>query len=180
MKSRLLQIASAENCDGVEEEQLDTILRVAEGDMRRAVMTLQSVHALVKGRQQRRQQQEQPATDAPLITNEEICELVGLPPPSIADELWTAMKSEQFDTMQRAVEDVCLSGYSAQAVLGLLLDRMLDPNDDTNELSELGRSKMAIRIAQAEKSMIDGADEYLQLVTVCGLGLKCFQEHQKS
>ena len=48
-------------------------------------------------------------------------------------------------------------------------------NDDIekDELSELSKSKLAIRMAEAEARMIDGADEYLQLLSVCGLGMEC-------
>ena len=49
MRARLAAIGEAEHCP-LNAAQLDTILTLAEGDMRRAVQTLQSVHAL--GQQQ--------------------------------------------------------------------------------------------------------------------------------
>jgi hypothetical protein len=48
--------------------------------------------------------------------------------------------------------------------------------DCDNHLDELGRARLAIRIAEAEDRMNDGADEGLQLQTVCGLALKCLQD----
>jgi replication factor C subunit 2/4 len=156
MKSRLEFIAKSENCQ-VEPEQIDSILLLAEGDMRRAVTTLQSVHALGK------------AIDA-----DALAELAGLPPAKVVNDLWSSMKTNRFDTMREAVEDVIASGYSAQTILGTLSQKILEAPDD--ELDELGRASLSIRIAEAEKNMIDGADEYLQLMTVCGLGLACLDK----
>jgi replication factor C subunit 2/4 len=154
MKNRLLFIAQSENCV-VEDAQLDTILELAEGDMRRAVTTLQSVHALGKG-----------------VDDVTIAEIAGKPPQTVVNALYVALQtSSTFDDMKVAVEDVCLAGYSAQSLLASLLQKII--NSDT--LNELGRAKLAIRIAQAEKNMIDGADEYLQLMTVCALAFQCLQ-----
>ena len=157
MKNRLQDIAKAEECS-IQDSQLDSILELAEGDMRRAVTTLQSVHALGQ------------------VDDSAIAELAGLPPPAVVDELFTALQSSGFDDMKRAVEEVCAGGYSAQTLLGCLLQRFIQ----TPDLDELGRAKLAIRIAEAEHKMIDGADEYLQLMTVCGLALQCFQAAKAS
>ena len=138
MKQRLRHIADMEHCT-VSDGQLDTILTVAEGDMRRAVTTLQSVHAL-RG--------VGTGEDGIIIDDDAIAEIAGIPPPRVIHELYQAIQSDLFDTMKTAVEEVCLSGYSAQAVLGCLLqDIITSPN-----LTELGRAQLAIRIAEAEKN----------------------------
>ena len=54
-----------------------------------------------------------------------------------------------------------------------LLQKLLEKFIETEDLDELGRARLAIRIAEAEDRMNDGADEYLQLMTVCGLALQC-------
>jgi replication factor C subunit 2/4 len=154
MKDRLHFIAKSEKCE-VEDAQLETILDVADGDMRRAVTTLQSVHALGRG-----------------VDDAAICEIVGMPPVAVVDRLYGALSAKNFESMQSIVEDVCLSGYSSQSLLAKLLPRFTESND----LTELGRARLAIRIAEAEKNMIDGADEFLQLMTVCSLAMQCFQQ----
>ena len=78
--------------------------------------------------------------------------------------------ANSFDTMRSAVENVIADGYSVQTLLQKLLDKFIECDD----LNELGRAKLAVRIAEAEDRMNDGADEYLQLMTVCGLAVKCF------
>jgi replication factor C subunit 2/4 len=157
MKARLQTIAKSEGCQ-LQDSHLDAILDLAEGDMRRAVTTLQSVHALGQ------------------VDDMGISELAGLPPANVVDALVEALQSNRFDTMKLAVEDVCAAGYSAQTMLGCLLQKFIP----SAELDELGRAKLAIRIAEAEHRMVDGADEYLQLMTVCGLAMQCFQAAKAS
>ena len=133
--------------------QLDSILEFAEGDMRRAVQTLQSAHALGN------------------IDDQAVSELAGVPPANVMDKLIQALHSNEFESMRQAVDDVCAEGYSGQVLLKCLLDRFVNSDD----LDEMGRAKVAIRIAEAEHRMIEGADEYLQLMTVTGLAMQCIQ-----
>lgn len=153
MKQRLLTIADAEGCTEEEKELVDEILEQADGDMRRAITTLQSVHSLALGGDH--------------VDKDSIFEIAGLPPPAIVDKIWQTLNTNSFDTMQRAVEDVCASGYSAQLLLSGLLEKIIVDKS----ISEVAKSSIAIRIAEAEKNMIEGADEYLQLMTVCSLAV---------
>jgi replication factor C subunit 2/4 len=161
MKERLATIAQAEHCP-LSPAQLDCILQLSEGDMRRAVQTLQSVHALTMG-----------GTKHVALTEGDIAELVGLPPAKVVDDLVQRLVESKgmMKQVQAAVEDICLDGYSAQTLLGCLLQRFLT----LPQLDEMGRAKLAIRIAEAEHCMLDGADEYLQLLTVCGLAVQCIK-----
>jgi replication factor C subunit 2/4 len=156
MKERLTTIAQAEECSEEEFLLVDEILDQADGDMRRAVTTLQSVHSLAVG--------------GGAVSSETISEISGLPPSNVVDRLWTAVQQPAFETMQQAVESICLDGFSAQVLLSSLLPKVVTDA----KLNELSKSELAIRIAEAEKNMIEGADEYLQLMTVCSLALTCF------
>jgi replication factor C subunit 2/4 len=164
MKERLMAIARAEGCgDGVF-QAIDAALDVADGDMRRAVTTLQSVHTLALG------------GEGSAIDANAIAEMVGRTPPAVVDELWTACASPEFDTMRAAVEEFCASGFSAQLLLGSLLPKLLeDP-----VLTEACKADISIRMAEAEKNMTDGADEYLQLTTVCSLIQNCFHKSMQA
>jgi replication factor C subunit 2/4 len=166
MKERLTTICQAEKCP-LQEAQLDTILELAEGDMRRAVQTLQSVNALAIGHSGNNK------TNNIVLDDAAIAELVGLPPAKVVDDLVQALVDSQgiFDKVQTAVEEVCMAGYSAQTLMGCLLQRFVE----LPQLDDMGRAKLAIRIAEAEHCMLDGADEYLQLMTVCGLAMQCLK-----
>jgi len=164
MKERVTAIANAEGLKNnvvMEESQIDAVLAVSGGDMRRAVTSLQSVQALLAG---------QTVGDTDIVIDKNfINELAGLPPDQVIDELYRSLLSNKFDTMQLAVRNIIADGYSVQTLLQKLLDKFIDSDD----LDELGRAKLAIRTAEAEDRMNDGADEYLQLMTVCGLALTC-------
>ena len=95
---------------------------------------------------------------------------------SVVNELWSSMNQSKFATMQGAVDDACAAGFSAQLLVGALLDKILSPDC---ALSELSRAEIAIRIAEAEKNMIEGADEYLQFMTVATLVMTCHQKTQR-
>jgi replication factor C subunit 2/4 len=158
MKNRLMLIADSEGCSEDEKELVDEILEHADGDMRRAVTTLQSVHSLAVG--------------GGRVDKESIAEIAGLPPATVVDTLWQAFSSTSFDGMQKAVEDVCANGYSALLLLAALLPKVMTEASWT----ELSKAEVAIRIAEAEKNMIEGADEYLQLMTVCSLAYTAFKK----
>lgn len=164
MRDRLLTIAQAEGCSEQETALVDEILEQADGDMRRAVTTLQSVHSLAVGSQP--------------LTKDTISEIAGLPPAAVMDQLWKAFGTDSaatFDSMQNTVESISADGYSAKLLLSTLLTKLVvDP-----ALSELDKAELAIRIAEAEKCMMDGADEYLQLMTVCSHALTCFSRSSK-
>lgn len=171
MKERVTAIAAAEgrknksrnkNAVVVTEQQIDAVLAVSGGDMRRAVTSLQSVQALLAG-------QEDSDRSRIVIDEAAIYELAGLPPDRIIDTLYNSLLTNSFDTMQKAVQNVIADGYSIQTLLQKLLHKFIE----TDDLDELGRAKLSIRIAEAEDRMNDGADEYLQLMTVCGLALQC-------
>jgi replication factor C subunit 2/4 len=162
MKERLLMIADAESCSQEEKNLVDEILEHADGDMRRAVTTLQSVHSLAAG-------------GCP-VDKDSIAEIAGLPPASVVDALYKSLESKSFDTVQKAVEEVVAAGYSAQVLLACLLPKVT--RDVT--LNERSKAEIAIRIAEAEKNMIEGADEYLQLMTVFSLAVTVMEQSQTS
>ena len=167
MKERVTAIAEAEgrkskNAVVVKESQIDAVLAVSGGDMRRAVTSLQSVQALLAG-------EGDTNINSSEIDEAAIYELAGLPPDQVIDTLYQSLLLNSFDKMQSAVRNVIAEGYSVQTLLQKLLEKFIE----TDDLDELGRAKLAIRIAEAEDRMNDGADEYLQLMTVCGLALQC-------
>lgn len=169
MKERLTAIARAEGISEsqVDGDQMDAILNISGGDMRRAVTSLQSVQALLQG-------------DARIEINEStLAELSGQPPNHVVETLYTSLLDLKFNTMKEAVHRVVLDGYSAQLLLTKLLDKFMSEETD-DDLDELGRARLSIRIAEAEDRMNDGADEELQLLTVCGLALECLRAAKAS
>jgi replication factor C subunit 2/4 len=138
---------------------IDDILQVAQGDMRRAVTTLQSIHALAAGGSKS-------SSSSITLDQAAVAEIAGLPPQVVINELYASLvTSKHYVDMQAAVEQVIASGYSAQLMLGGLLDKI---RDDT-VLNDFDKANVSICMAEAEKNMVEGADEELQLMRVCSM-----------
>lgn len=75
------------------------------------------------------------------------------------------------------VTDMIAEGYPAQQVLlqlqallvpGAVTGAAAAPDDDTAALSDVQRAKMCELLAAADKDLVDGSDEFLQLLNVAG------------
>ena len=194
MKDRLHEICTYEDCPTTVISHLDDIIQYSDGDMRRAVTTLQSVHSIVTGAttstvsQKKLSSSTTAATE--IMSSAMIAEIVGVPPDPVVNQLWEACIQSSYDVMNAGVENVIASGFSAQLLLSALLTRILlvptttehesdSSSMNNSNLDETSLALIAIRIAEAEKNMVDGADEYLQLMTVCSLIFTCYSKQQQ-
>jgi DNA polymerase III delta prime subunit len=130
--------------------------------MRRAVTTLQSAHSL--------------SGENGFIKKDKIAEMAGLPSTDVTDELMDIFKSplSDFNMMEKKVTDIMLEGYAAQIIMKDLLMKVMKM--DEKEIDEGYKAEIAIKIAEADKRLVDSADEGLQLLMVCSLILKCFKK----
>jgi len=183
MRNRLRTIADAEHVrfpDGQKEEVLGEILELAGGDMRRAVTTLQSAHALSggKGADDSAMDVDGEETDnnkTGVVQKGAVAEMAGLPPPDVVDALLRGIKSGSFSKMEQEVHNVVAEGWAAQHILSELSREVVC----SDELDEMGKAELSIRIAEAEKCLIDGSDEVLQLLAVGSLALRCYSRVKK-
>jgi len=179
MSARLTTIARAENClfslgnleteEKEESEALDEILNLSGGDMRRAVTILQSAQSLSSG------SSETFGIDEGIIRKKDIAEMAGLPPPRIIESLIDTLKdpSSNFEKMEKIVTDILLEGYSTQYIIGALFNKI--KLMDEEELTDGKKAEIVIKMAEVDKCLTDGADNLLQLLTVCSLILRCFK-----
>lgn len=178
MKERLRFIARSEQCrfstspDNQAEKEdgvIDEILALSQGDMRRAVTTLQSAHTLSGA-------SNNIDSEGRVIEKESIAEMAGLPPKTIITSLLSTLRANSFDQMETAVLDIIAEGYSAQDVLKALSKEIISMEN----LDDLGKARISIRIAEADKNLVDGADEVLQLLNVCSLAVRCLSNRSDS
>lgn len=167
MKERILYIANEEECyfdeekeGGSRDEVIDEILNLSQGDMRRAVTTLQSAHSLSGGK------------DGDAIKKESIAEMAGLPPPALIDGLIDVLYGKNFDNVRIYVQDIVLEGYSAEYVLCALMAKIIALYD----ISDEAKAIVAVKVAEADRNLIDGSDETLQLLAVCSIALEQFKK----
>jgi replication factor C subunit 2/4 len=176
MKERILYIANEEGCqfeendtkddyDGGKEGVVNEILNLSQGDMRRAVTMLQSAHSLSGGR------------NGDAIQKDSIAEMAGLPPPAIIDGLIDVLRRvKKFDNVRVYVQDIILEGYSAEYVLSAFMAKIIA----LEGVSDRAKAIIAIKVAEADKKLIDGSDETLQLLAVCSIALEQLRKRENS
>jgi replication factor C subunit 2/4 len=147
MRARLRYICQQEGLDA-SDETLDGLARCSEGDLRKAITYLQGASRLHGSN----------------VTMAEITDVAGLLSPDVIARLTTACRSNSYDQLQVVVTDLVASGYSASQVLQQIADAVLrDPG-----LNEPARTRLGLLVAAADKALVDGADEFLQLLALAG------------
>lgn len=154
LKQRLQYICEKEAI-GFSENVIDTIIKLSEGDLRKAITLLQST-ARMHG------------SSGTTTSSSNVIETAGALPDSQIEGLYQASQSNVFETMQQAVIDVVHSGYSATQVLSQLHDLVMNRAD----LTDLQKSRIFMEMAQTDFALNDGADEFLQLLNICATVLR--------
>ncbi|KAL2652427.1 hypothetical protein R1flu_020555 [Riccia fluitans] len=136
-------------------EALSTLSKVSGGDLRRAITVLQSAARLYGSS----------------ISGANIISVSGVVPDDVLDSFVAACKSGQFDKAQAVVSNIIAEGYPASQILNQLFDIVVSSPDITDEQ----KARILERIAETDKALIDGADEFLQLLDVASntLGALC-------
>jgi replication factor C subunit 2/4 len=147
MKKRLLEIAEIQACD-YSATIYEHILDRSCGDMRRAVTLLQSCHTFYGEGQT-------PNVD----------ELSGGVPVALIEPLWVAVKANDLTEMGRLIDNLTLEGYSAATCFSELHDIVL--RDDA--VTDAQKACFFEALAHADKCLADGANDHLQLQTVCAV-----------
>ena len=148
MRARLHHICSAEGVDAGE-EALSVVLRLSNGDMRKAITYLQSASQLYGG----------------AVTAANVVEMSGAVSDKAMEPLLSAAFGSGegvggFDGVRRAVQGLLAAGYATGGILEKLAEAVVSHPTLPN-----GAKAAALeRIAGADKRLADGADEELQLV----------------
>lgn len=130
-------------------EALTTLISVSGGDLRRAITLLQTAQLLL-------------TPERPVISAQQVCDIAGVVPQPEIRRLLTACKANSFDHVQTAVDRVSNEGYAADAILLQFAEQLA--RDE--EIADIHKAKIAIRIADAQRQLLQGADEWLQLMSL--------------
>ena len=156
MVERITYIASQEHVN-LAPGAMDTILQASGGDMRKAVTFLQTSHQLSS-----RQIGEEGVAGVGQVTSDIVIDIAGQVPPTVMDELWTAMSGTKFDSMKAAVDNILYQGYPMVALLSQIYDdTVAKPN-----ISDINKALICEKLACAELALVDGSSEGLQLLDV--------------
>eukprot|EP00892_Ulva_mutabilis_P011284 jgi/Ulvmu1/8528/UM044_0062.1 len=145
MEDRVNAVAAAEGVK-LGAGAMAALGRVSNGDLRRALTTLQSAYALY---------------DNPVMPST-IIDVAGEVPLPLIEGLMTACKQPALEPATTAVGELLAEGFGVSAVLEPLLDLLLaDPG-----LSDAQKASAVAAMASADKCLTDGADGFLQLCAV--------------
>ncbi|KFM59168.1 Replication factor C subunit 4, partial [Stegodyphus mimosarum] len=147
LTERLNYIATEENVT-LEDGVLNAIIDFAEGDLRKAITLLQSSHRL-KGDEG--------------VTIADIADISGAVPVKWIKELITVCESDSYEKLEKFVSSLMYEGYTTGQVINQLHDEILF----SEVFNDKQKSAICEKIAICDKRLIDGADEYLQLMDLC-------------
>jgi replication factor C subunit 2/4 len=145
LQSRLVKISEEENVSATQ-DVLDALIEVSQGDMRRAITYLQSLHRLYKNE----------------IDVESVYMVSGIIPKKELEELLVVCKANSFPQLQTFVNKLSLDGYSASHIFDQLMSYIIEQA----ELSNKQKSEIVDAIAKADIALVEGADEFLQMFCV--------------
>ena len=148
LEQRLNDICEKENIS-FEKDALAALITTSEGDMRKAITTLQSTARL------------KVAGEA--ITQHDVYEIAGVIPDEVIQDLIKVCHSDSYEKLEAAVKNIMLEGHSATQVINQLHDQII-PNQ---EIGDRQKSVICERLSMVDHKLMDGADEYLQIMDLC-------------
>ncbi|KAI9145320.1 P-loop containing nucleoside triphosphate hydrolase protein [Paraphysoderma sedebokerense] len=133
------------------EGAIQSLIQVSEGDMRKAVMFIQSASKLCYSR---------PGEVGRQITQDLVREISGVVPASVIDKLVKCYDSKSVDAITFAVKQIIADGYSAGQILNQLYDALITSLNFTS----LQKAKIAMLFSDTDEALTSGADEHLQIL----------------
>jgi len=145
MTSKLKIIAEKEDIK-VTDKVLNALIGTVNGDMRRAIMQLQNLKYIID--------------DEKELTCKDLYNILGIIPEK---EITTALeKCKDIKDIKRETTKIFNMGYQISSIL----DKINTYVVNNENIDDKNKAVMCMTLAQTEKDLTDGADEYLQLLKV--------------
>jgi replication factor C subunit 2/4 len=165
-RKRLENIAAMEKVkldDGV----IDTLIRCAEGDLRKAITFLQSAARLAGAEQPKPDDDAMDVDDqvtARSVSVRSVEEIAGVVPDRTVGRLIQALqpntRASVYDAVSRVVQDLVAEGWSATQLVSQLYEQIL--MDDS--IDNPKKNRIVMSFSQTDKRLIDGSDEHLTIL----------------
>lgn len=146
-QERLLAIADKEHVK-ISNEGITYLVKVSEGDLRKAITFLQSATRLTGGKD---------------VTEKVITEIAGVVPIETINGILAVCQSGSFDKLEALVKDLIDEGHAGTQIINQFHDVVIE----NSNLSDKQKSVITEKLAEMDKCLSDGADEYLQLISLC-------------
>ncbi|XP_026434917.1 replication factor C subunit 2-like [Papaver somniferum] len=151
MTSRILHICKEEGLF-LDSEALSTLSSISQGDLRRAITHLQGAARLFGSS----------------ISSKDLISVSGVIPEDVVQSLLAACRSGNFELANKEVNNVIAEGYPVSQVISQLFDVVVEADDITDEQ----KAKICKKLGESDKCLVDGADEYLQLLDVASSAMR--------
>jgi len=182
--ARLNHICTSEGFQATD-KALELVKQISEGDMRRGVNLLQSsvrVAGLLPNRsvavdsatlsEDHLMETKDSSATAHILRAQHVEEVAGAIPQQVVNAVWAACKAHSFQHLQNAANAVIAAGYPVDQLFPALLQLVVASEDVT----DIGRAQICARMAEAEAKLIEGADEWLQLMDVMSVAATAIRD----
>ncbi|CAH8357293.1 unnamed protein product [Eruca vesicaria subsp. sativa] len=180
MSNRVMLICNEEglNLGG---EALSTLSSISQGDLRRAITYLQSAARLFGS----------------TINSTDLVNVSGVVPLEVVQSFFTSCKSGDFDIANKEVDNIVAEGYPASQIINqvfyfsfIFVAIMVINTSNTkvsfqlfgivveagDDITDNQKAKICKCLAETDKRLVDGADEYLQLLDVASNTIRALSE----
>ena len=137
----------------ITEAGLEAVITTSEGDLRKAITSLQSCARLKSSEE---------------IAEEDVYEITGVIPTKYIEGLLEVCQLNSYERLQQFVDDLVCEGFSGHQLINQLHDEVVT----SNSLNDQNKAEICAKLATAESCLLDGADEYLQVMSVATYMMK--------
>ena len=137
----------------ITEAGLEAVISTSEGDLRKAITSLQSCARLKSSEE---------------INEEDVYEITGVIPTKYIEGLLEVCQLNSYERLQQFVDDLVCEGFSGHQLINQLHDEVVT----SNSLNDQNKAEICAKLATAESCLLDGADEYLQVMSVATYMMK--------
>ena len=137
----------------ITEAGLEAVITTSEGDLRKAITSLQSCARLKSSEE---------------INEEDVYEITGVIPTKYIEGLLEVCQLNSYERLQQFVDDLVCEGFSGHQLINQLHDEVVT----SNSLNDQNKAEICAKLATAESCLLDGADEYLQVMSVATYMMK--------
>ena len=157
-KERLLMIAQKEGVEFGDDSAINRLVAISDGDLRKSITLLQSMACFGRA-----------------ITVEDVLEMSGQVPKVALDSLVGTVRSQDHAKICTFVKSLVKQGYNANQLISQLADEVLDDE----ALQPKHKAKLLEKFAESERQLLEGAEEYLQLLNLMLAFKECLMETEE-
>ncbi|KAK7069113.1 replication factor C subunit 4 [Halocaridina rubra] len=153
MMKRLSYICEEENVN-YEDGVVEAFIEISEGDLRRAITTVQSTARL--------------RTEGEKITKQDVYEIAGVVPETWLNKLFEVCTTDSYEKLSDYLNDMMAEGFAGSQIMLQMHDLIIGCDD----LRDSQKSVVLDKLAVCDHRLLNGGDEYLQVLDLCCVLMK--------